>query len=247
MSTADVIPLRGSSKNESDVCSHCGVRAFCLPIGLDIKAEARLEKLNKKTLVCHKGDVLFKPGTPFNQLYVVRSGSFKTIESDLEPFEQITSFNLPGEMLGFDALSEEKHRQACIALETSSVCQLTFKELFLLAAEIPSLQRRLLTLASQKKEAPCYRIPIHSSAIVRLSIFLLNLSTHFKRRNLSPVEFYLSMSRQDIANYLGLTIETTSRMFSKLQQQGIIQFDKRNIHILDLRQLQTIAYQSERE
>ncbi len=246
MKTADIIMFQSLNNSQHDICCHCGVKAFCLPVGLEKEHMQRLENLNKQTLLLHKGESLFKAGNSFNQLYVVRSGSFKTIKANLDFDDQIISFNYPGEMLGFDAIPQEKHQLEAVALETSSVCKISFSELFMLAAEIPSLQKRLLTLAATEQSKK-FSIPLNSSAIARISFFLLNLSEGFKRRKLSPVSFHLSMSRHDIANFLGLTVETTSRMFSKLQEKSVITFDKREIEILNLRHLQTLAVNRDME
>ncbi len=248
MSTADIIPFKTLSNHyQSDVCTHCSVKGFCLPVSLsESHAKILEDKLNKETRLLHKNEILFKPGDPFNDLYVVRSGSFKTLQSNLDFDNQIISFNFPGEMLGFDALHHEKHQLTTISLETSSVCKISFKELFLLAAEIPAIQKRLLTLATLE-QAKKLSFSLNSTALVRVCCFLLNLSEGFKRRKLSPVRFHLSMSRHDIANYLGLTVETTSRMFSKLQEYAVIKFDRREVHILNLRKLQTLAINKDKE
>lgn len=230
-----------------DFCSRCAVKDFCLPVGLDEASSQKLDALLKKNQrVLHKNDMLFQPRDDFDKLYVVRSGSFKTYHENAHGIEQIISFNLPGEMLGFDALPNEKHQLTAKALETASVCEITFKALFLLAAEIPSLQLRLLTLASKPQEKDNF-IHLNSSAMERIALFLLNLSDRFKRRHLSPVSFHLSMTRQDIASYLGLTIETTSRMLSKLQKLKIIHLAQREITLLDLRQLQQLAAQIKKD
>lgn len=250
MHTSNVVSFSHCKKqhqSNTDFCSKCSVREFCLPVGLDANASQKLDALLKKNQrVLHKNDLLYKPGDNFDKLYVVRSGSLKTYHENAQGAEQIIQFNLPGEMIGFDALPNETHQLSAKALETSSVCEITFKALFLLAAEIPSLQLRLLTLASKPQEAQNL-IHLNSSALERIALFLLNLSDRFKRRNLSPVSFHLSMTRLDIASYLGLTIETTSRMFSKLQKSNIIRLVQREITLLDLRQLQQLAAQIQKD
>lgn len=250
MTAANVISFNDCTRQPQtthDFCSRCSVRDFCLPVGLDDASSKKLDALLKKNQrVLHKNDKLFQPQDDFDKLYVVRSGSFKTYHENAQGTEQIISFNLPGEMLGFDALPNEKHRLSAQALETSSVCEVTFKALFLLAAEIPSLQLRLLTLATKPQKNDTL-IHLNSSAMERITLFLLNLSDRFKRRDLSPVSFHLSMTRQDIASYLGLTIETTSRMLSKLQKLKVIHLNQREITLLDLRQLQQLAAQIKKD
>jgi CRP/FNR family transcriptional regulator len=250
MPTSNVISFSDCvrhQKNQTDFCSTCGVKEFCLPMGLDEAAKTKLDTLLKKNQrVVHKNDLLIQPGTPFDKLYVVRSGSLKTFHENAQGSEHIMSFNLPGEILGFDALRSEKHHLTVKALETSSVCEITFRALFLLAADSPPLQLRLLTLATQPQASLDY-IHLNNSALERIALFLLNLSDRFNKRGLSPVSFHLSMTRQDIANYLGLTIETTSRMLSKLQKLNIIQLEQRDIALLDLRELQLLAAQRKKD
>lgn len=246
--TSNVIDFERSKKTSisQDFCSSCSVKAFCLPVGLNERGIKQLDNLVKNKKVLQKGELLFREKDEFTQLYVVRSGSFKTYGFSANGTEQIINFNLPGEVLGFDALTEEQHTLRAQALETSSVCEITFKDLFLLAAELPSLQRRLLNLASCHNEKHSL-FSLNSSALERLAAFLMDLSDRFKKRGLSPTKFFLSMSRQDIANYLGLTNETTSRMFSQLVKNGTIALENRYIQLLDLRKLQLCRYNSSME
>ncbi len=243
MQQSQIVPFAKRQKQNAsphDYCVNCSVKDFCLPLGLESKSVLLLDNYVKKVKTIQKGEVLFKPQDAFNKLYVVRSGALKTYLTTKKGDEKIVSFNLPGEILGFDALQSEKHTLTATALEVSSICYITFKDLFLLAAEIPTLQHRLLTLASKSCDYHDH-IKLNSSAMERLSFFLLNLSERFKRRGFSPVKFNLSMSRSDIANYLGLTIETTSRLLTKLQKEEVIALDKRYLEILNLRELQMLT------
>lgn len=228
------------NSDNTEYCSKCSIKDFCLPVGISLNNLNKLDHLVKEKAIFHKGDILFEAGMTFNCLFVVRSGSFKTFEINDEGEQQIVSFNLPGEILGFDALTDNKHRLSATALETSSICEVSFKNLFLLAAEIPSLQRRLLTLASQRHDL--WFISPNKSALAKVAGLLLNLSNRFKNRGLSATEFYLSMSRQDIANLLGLTNETTSRMFSKLTKDGVFKLENRHILELDLNKLAELSH-----
>ncbi len=224
-------------ENNSDFCSSCTVREFCLPVGLNNDNMEQLDKLVKSKKILQKDDLLFKGGDLLNKLYIVRSGSFKTYQISQNSQEEIINFNLPGEIMGFDALEQEHHTLYAKALETSSFCEITFKDLFLLAVNIPNLQRRLLTLASLRDEHSSL-FSLNSSALERVSSLLINLSDRFKRRGLAQHKFFLSMSRQDIANYLGLTNETTSRMFTNLVKEEIIAIENRYVEILDFKKLQ---------
>lgn len=226
----------------TNYCSNCAVKEFCLPVGLPDNNLNKLDKLVKSKTIFHKDDVLFEVEEPLNNLFVIRSGSFKTYKVNSSGEERILGFHFPGEILGFDALAQDKHTVYAKALETSSTCEITFKNLFLLAADIPSLQRRLLTLVSQQDYHNAYMFDPQSSALGRVCSLLANFSDRFKNRGLSPTQFSLSMSRQDIASHLGLTNETTSRTFSKLVKEKIIALQNRQVEILDLVKLhQAIA------
>lgn len=220
---------------KTDDCSHCSVKLFCLPQGLNDLNIDKLEHLVKHKQVLHKNELLFEAGQTLSKLYVVRSGSFKTYKQLKN--EQIINFHLPGEVLGFDALANEQHTLSACALETSSVCEISFKDLFALAAQMPLLQKRLLILACQQEEKH-HLFSLNSSAIERLASLIINLSGRFKRHGLSANDFYLSMTRQDIANYLGLTNETTSRMFTQLTKEKIIKLENRHIEIINRKQLE---------
>ena len=143
-------------------------------------------------------------------------------------------------MLGFDAIPTEKHTISAKALETSSICEISFKELFSLSSSMPALQKRLLNLACQQ-QGKVNLFSLNSSAITRLSAFLLDLSQRFKRQGLQENKFHLSMSRQDIANYLGLTNETTSRMFTQLTKENVISIQSRYIELINKAHLKSLA------
>ena len=219
-------------------CENCALADICLPVGLSQDEMHQLDKAVTKQYVVKRGEKLFKENEPFTALYAVRSGSVKTYHNAFMDREQITGFYLGGELLGFSGIAATKYKVTAEALEASSVCVLLFDRLLVLAAKIPQLQKHLMALLSQKQEN---KIPINSSASERLSLFLLSLSAKYKRRHYAADHFTLSMSRQDIANFLGLATETMSRLFSRFQQDGIIEVDHRDILIKDFRALQTIA------
>jgi CRP/FNR family transcriptional regulator len=218
---------------QADDCSDCSVKVFCLPVGMSSQIIHQLNALVKHKHVLHRGDPLFQAGQLTNVLYVVRSGSFKTYRYTNSQ-EQIINFHFPGEVLGFEPLCIESHDLFAKALETSSVCEIDYDDLLHLSSKQPSLQKRLLSLACSRQERHAL-FTLTSSAIERVSAFLLNLSARFHKQGLSAKKFYLSMPRQDIANYLGLTNETTSRMFSQIVKEKAIAIDNRQIEIIDIK------------
>ncbi len=226
-------------KSQQDDCSDCSVKVFCLPVGLNDSVVDQLSSLVKHKQILHKGDYLFKAEQKLEVLYVIRSGSFKTFQQ-IKNSEHIINFNLPGEVLGFNALSPDNHQLYAQALETSSVCEISFDNLLQLASKGPSIQKRLLALACKRQEKHSL-FTLTSSAIERVSAFLLNLSSRFKKRGLSAQKFNLSLPRQDIANYLGLTNETTRIMFIQIIKEGAITLENRQVDTLDSSKLRQYA------
>ncbi|WP_288131336.1 fumarate/nitrate reduction transcriptional regulator Fnr [Microbulbifer sp.] len=224
-------------------CGSCSVRKLCLPTGLADEEVEQLEQItrNKKTL--KTGDLLFRAGDPFSCLYAIRSGSFKSAVIGADGDSQITHFALPGELLGLDGYSGSEHPSYAEALEDSSVCVLPFTQLEGLAQKVPALQKQIYTIFSEelKQENDVLLLLGKRSAEMRLAALLLNISSRYARRGYSACEFVLSMARMDIANYLGLTAETVSRLFSRFQKQGLIDVRGRAVAIIDLVALSELA------
>lgn len=221
-------------------CSSCHLGRLCLPVGLDSEATKSLEQIIEKRYVLNRGEHLFHLGADFTNLIAVRSGSFKSYTTMSYGEEQIMGFYLPGEILGFDGIKSGKSQLSCVALETSSVCEIPFNKLLSLASRLPEIQRQLLIFMSEKY-GPEETIPINSTAEQRVAGFILGLSRRFKRCGYSERQFRLSMSRQDIGNYLGLATETISRILGQLQHKKITSVCRRDITIHDFRYLQKMS------
>jgi len=218
-------------------CKSCNLHDLCLPLGLDIGDIDKLDEIIKRNRPLQKGQYLFNSGDTFNSIYAVRSGSIKTFTESEQGDEQITGLYLPGELMGLDAIHEQKHPCSAIALETTSLCEIPFEILEDLSSRIPELHHQLFRIMSKEiaSDQSLLMLMAQKSAEERLAAFLVNLSTRLKARNFSETEFNLSMSRKDIGNYLGLTIETISRTFSRFQSEGILSTQRKyvNIHKLD--------------
>lgn len=219
-------------------CQSCNLHDLCLPLGLDMGDIDKLDKIIKRSRPLQKGEYLFNSGERFNSIYAVRSGSIKTFSESEQGDEQITGLYLPGELLGLDAINDNQHPCSAIALETTSLCEIPFDTLESLSSEIPELHHQLFRIMSKEiaNDQSLLMLMAQKSAEERLAAFLVNLSSRLKVRNFSEVEFNLSMSRKDIGNYLGLTIETISRTFSRFQSEGILSTQRKyvNIHKLDV-------------
>jgi CRP/FNR family transcriptional regulator len=190
-----------------------------------------------------KQDYLYRAGDGFECLYVVRSGCVKTVMNSESGEEKITGFYLPGDIVGIDGISEQAYHSSAIALNTSSICKVPFEQIELLASSVPDLQRHMFTIMSREvvTDQQAMVIMNKKKADARIAAFLLSLSSRFQRQKLSPFHWGLPMSRGELGNYLGLTIETVSRVLTKLNKKDIISVDKREISINNIVALQEIA------
>ncbi|MCW8934097.1 MAG: fumarate/nitrate reduction transcriptional regulator Fnr [Gammaproteobacteria bacterium] len=224
-------------------CKTCSLHDLCLPLGLDLGDIERLDEIVKRSRPLHKSEYLFNSGEKFTSIYAVRSGSIKTFTESEQGDEQITGLYLPGELIGLDAIHDNQHPCSAIALETTSLCELPFDSLEELSSQIPELHRQLFRIMSKEiaGDQSLLMLMAQKSADERLAAFLVNLSSRLKARNFSETEFNLTMSRKDIGNYLGLTIETISRTFSRFQSEGLLSTQRKYVNIHKLGELKELA------
>jgi CRP/FNR family transcriptional regulator len=173
----------------------------------------------------------------------VRSGTLKAYKTTDDGREQVTGFYFPGEILGMDGISNNAHASSAKALETAAICEIPFSSLEKLSSLMPNLQRHFFQLMSREitEDQQLITLLSKNSADERVGALMLSISTRNARRKLSSTQFRLPMSRVDIGNYLGLTVETVSRVFSRMQKMDILQVDNKEIEILDLEGLRTMA------
>ena len=227
-------------------CSDCNLKGLCLPIAMDLKDIDRVNDIIKRSRPIHAGEHIYRTGDGFTSIFAVRSGSIKTYLLDDDGVEQVTGFYLPGEILGFDGIGNNTHGCNVVSMETSTVCEIPFERIEELSLQIPVLQCHFFQLMSQQIESDHQMMMTLSkkNAEGRVTTLLVSLSNRFSRRNLSAKSLRLPMSRMDIGNFLGLTIETVSRTFSRLQKEGIINVDGREIHINDNEKLHSVCHAS---
>lgn len=224
-------------------CSGCNLRQLCLPLGIPSQDVELLDALIKRRRPLARGRHVFRLGDEFRSLFAIRSGSVKTYTITEDGSEQVTGFHLPGEIIGLDAINSNQHPCAAKALETTSICELPFNRLDELASQIPGLGRQLMRIMSREIQADEELLMLlgKKSAEERLAALLMSLSRRYKERGFSPREFHLSMSRNDIGNYLGLAVETVSRLFTRFQQQGLIEVRYKYIRLQQIDALQALA------
>ena len=216
-------------------CNDCSLSPICLPLAV---APAQLDELDRiiyRGRPLKRGEHLFRAADDFQSVYAVRSGALKTYVLSDDGEEQVTGFYLPGEILGMDGISTAHHVSNARALETATVCEIPFGRLESLSQKIPSLQHHFFSLMSNEIRADreLHMLLSKKSADDRLAALLLSLSARNQRRGLSKSTFRLPMSRYDIANYLGLAVETVSRIFTRFQQSGWLRVEGRDVEILD--------------
>lgn len=218
------------------VCSSCSVLELCLPLGLTGVEIERLDTLIMQRLKVKKGAALYRAADPLRSLYAVRIGSFKTSVLSIDGREQVTGFQIPGEMLGLDAISTDLHACDAVALEDSEVCPIPFAHLEQLARELPSLQHNLNKILSREivRDHDMLMVLGNMNSDERLAAFLLNMSQRLNSRGYSSRSFVLKMRREEIGSYLGLRLETICRGIAHLRDQGLVEITGRDVNIMDL-------------
>ncbi len=232
--------LPAPASQPKSICSNCNLAELCLPVDLTISELQLLDELSAVKRSFSRGDYLYRSGDKFRSLFAIHSGSFKTQILHEDGREQVTGFQMAGEIIGLDAISTDIHACEAVAMEKSIVCELPFNKLEELSRVIPKLQRHLHKIMSREivRDQGIMLLLGSMRAEERLAAFLLNLSQRYAMRDLSATQFQLSMSRQEIGSYLGLKLETVSRAFSHFQEEGIILVKVRSVEILNLARLQ---------
>lgn len=237
--TATATPVRFAPRAPAPLqtsCSTCHLKDLCLPHGLDGSEVQRLDGLMFARRRVKEGQALYREGEPFHFIYAVRSGTFKSGITLKDGREQVTGFQMAGELLGLDGLASGKHASGATALEDAEICAIPYAHLSELAAGSTELQHVISRLMSREivREHSLMLLLGSMNAEERLAAFLLNLSQRLKARGYSASEFHLRMSRAEIGSYLGMKLETVSRTFSGFQHQRLLDVDKKHVRIVDL-------------
>ncbi|HKA41705.1 MAG TPA: fumarate/nitrate reduction transcriptional regulator Fnr [Burkholderiales bacterium] len=229
-----VVMLRPQAAPKGAVaCSECCLHGICLPCDLQHPDLERFSEIATIKRRIARGVALYRTGDAFDSLYAVRSGAFKSVGLSREGDEKITGFHLPGELLGMDAINAGRHIYSAVALEDSEVCAIPFAALERMALKVPALQHKLLRALSGdiSRDYGLMLLLGSMSAEQRLAAFLLSQSRRHQRLGFARNRFLLRMTREEIGNYLGLTLETVSRLFSRFQRDGLISARQREIEL----------------
>jgi CRP/FNR family transcriptional regulator len=240
MDSRSVRPVAGEAiaacgHNPRVRCSDCRLSGICLPLALSADDIDQLDRIVQRGRPLQRKAHLYREGDAFSAVYAVRSGALKAYRTTDGGREQVTGFYLPGEIIGLDGIANNMHGSSAVALETSAICEIPFEALERLSARMPGLQRHFLRLMSREISDDQQLITLlgKNTAAQRVGALLLSLSSRNARRHLSASRLRLPMSRSDIGNYLGLTVETVSRTLTRLQRAHLIHIDNREVELLD--------------
>lgn len=216
-------------------CSNCNLRELCMPMGFDPDDMQKLDEVVATRIKVKQGSHLFSDGDTFTSLYAIRTGFFKTSVTSEDGREQVTGFQMAGEIVGLDGIVNDQHNCNAIALEDAEVCVMPFANVEDLSREFPVLQRHMHKIMSREivRENSVMMLLGNMRAEERLAAFLLNLVQRLHARGFSQSEFVLRMSREEIGSYLGMKLETVSRTFSKFSEEGVIEVKQRYVRILE--------------
>lgn len=224
-------------------CSSCNLRELCMPLGLNAQEMSRIDELVDTRRKVKRGTTLFHDGDKFTSLYAIRTGFFKTCVAAEDGRDQVTGFQMAGEVVGLDGIVNDRHTCNAVALEDAEVCVMPFDRIEELSREVSALQHHVHRIMSREivRENGVMLLLGSMRAEERLAAFLLNLTQRLHARGFSASELVLRMTREEIGSYLGLTLETVSRTFSRFSEDGIVEVRQRHIRILDSAALQRIA------
>ena len=227
--------LKAKPEKLATQCGACNMRDVCLPCGA--QDLSRFDGLVYTRRRVKRGELLYRAGDAFESIYAVRSGFFKSSAVLVDGRDQVTGFHMAGEVIGLDGIGSAKHTADATALEDSEVCVIPYNRLSELGLH-PELQKVMS------------RALVHDQGVMmllgtmraeeRLAAFLLNLSQRFVARGYSPSDFHLRMTREEIGSYLGLSLETVSRLFSRFDGEGLISVQQRHVRILDVPGLRAV-------
>ncbi len=217
------------------ICGGCSIRELCLPAGLNDQEVLLLDQHMAHRNPVRKGESLYRTGDSFKSLYAIRSGFFKTNILHEDGRSQVTGFQMSGEILGLDAISTDIHICDAVALEDSMVCEIAFERFEELGQLMSNLQHRFNKTLSREivREQGIMLLLGSMRADERLAAFLANLAKRSAIRHQSGSELVLRMTREDIGSYLGLKLETVSRILSRFHDQNLLEVKGRNIRIID--------------
>ena len=230
------------SRNEKEVdCDNCGLYRLCQLAGLDVD-ETMLDSVVERRKKIANAEYLYRAGEAFSGVYAVKSGVFKSISYFDDGREQITDFHLPGELIGLEAIEEGVYQQSVVALENSSVCDMDFAEMEKLENRFSAFQGSVINALSRKVRLDQYQSLLigAQSAEQRLAIFLISIFSRLRAHDMQAHSFRMPM-RKDIANYLGLALETVGRILKRFEESQLLESKGRLLKLRNYSEIQKRA------
>lgn len=225
-----------------DECVLCEARLYR---GLSAEQVCQIRgMLGKQDYRAHA--VLFREGEPCRHLYVLRRGQVKLTTALADGREQILGIRVAGQLLGFETLDDEFYPYTAVALTPVDACRITHKDMLRILEQDPAVALRVIRRLNRELERAQARIRDLGlkKAHERVASFILSLAPEGSE---APPALPLVLSRQEMADLLGLTIETVSRVIAELKRNGIIQPVRGAIRILDEERLAALANGSARD
>lgn len=243
------IAIQVNSQAMKVACSNCNLRELCMPVGLDKQELQRIDEVVATRRKIKRGGMLFRNGERFTSLYAIRTGFFKTCVATEDGRDQVTGFQMAGEIIGLDGIVNDQHTCDAVALEDAEVCVMPFDRIEEISREVTALQSHVHKIMSREivREHGVMLLLGSMRAEERLAAFVLNLVQRLHARGFSQSELVLRMTREEIGSYLGLKLETVSRTFSKFVEDGIVEVKQRHVRILDTEALKRIVNQQSRQ
>lgn len=216
-------------------CHSCSMSDLCIPFSLNNSEMEQLDNIIERKKPIQKGQLICNAGDKLHSIFAIRSGSFKSYSLSNDGDEQVVSFNLAGDIVGFDSIGRGIHQSFTVALETSMVCEIPYETVEKLSGTMPRLRQHMMRLMSDEilDDQKMLMLLSQRNAEERLASFISLLSERYGKRGLSTKEFRLTMTRGDIGKYLGLTVETVSRLFGRLKKNKIIEVTGNYVTIVD--------------
>jgi len=233
-------PVAADDGDQRHFCSTCAFSTACLSQGFDKSALLELHVLVEHVGPFHEGEHIFREGDDFNVIAAVRAGTVKTYVLDAAGHQQVLGFHLPGEIIGLSAISQSRFPCSAVALDTVMLCRFSFPKMALLATRLPGLQAQLFRLLSEDIGKAAL-LAGDFSADERMAAFLVAMSRRYARRGFSATRLHLTMTRTDIGNYLRLAPETVSRVLKRLQGEGLIRVDRRELELINPVAIEALA------
>ncbi|MFO1324328.1 MAG: fumarate/nitrate reduction transcriptional regulator Fnr [Burkholderiales bacterium] len=224
-------------------CETCALQRLCLPLGFEPDVMHTFDEMVGRRVKLHKGDTLFRPGEKFASLYAIRIGSCKTVLLAEDGRDQVSGFHMAGDIIGTDGIGTDVHDCQAVALEDMEVCAIPFSRIEDLARDNTRVLQNMHRMLAREISRERYVMLMLGTmrADQRLAAFLLDLATRYHARGYSATEFVLRMTRDEIGSYLGLKLETVSRLLSRMHRDGLIQVQGRVIKLLDTHQLKVLV------